>query len=146
MTMGVLTGSSPSWPDGMGTVGADEAAGAVAVTTARGGRGRGTCGGVLARRAHGRGTPRSPKPYSTAGGAAPASVSVHQRVRVEMRPEGGKVVGGTSSPGGERVDVAASVITAELTPCEVFDGVGLRQPGLRQSPHRLQRARQKPKC
>ena len=45
----------------MGAIGAGEAAGAGAVTTARSGRGRGTLGGVLARRADGRGVPPGPK-------------------------------------------------------------------------------------
>ena len=59
---GVHTGSARSRPDGMGTVGAGEAAGAGAVTTARGGRGRGTRGGVLARRVDRRGAPPVPEP------------------------------------------------------------------------------------
>ena len=44
---GVPTGSARSRPDGMGTVGAGEAAGARAVATARGGRSHGTRGGML---------------------------------------------------------------------------------------------------
>ena len=59
---GVPTGSAWSRPDGKGTVGAGEVAGARAVTTARGGYARGTRGGVLARRADGRGAPPGPKP------------------------------------------------------------------------------------
>ena len=58
----VPTGSAWSRPDEMGTVGAGEVAGAEAVATARGGRGRGTRGGVLARPADGQGAPPGPKP------------------------------------------------------------------------------------
>ena len=58
----VPIGSARSRPDGMGTIGAGEAARTGAVTTARGGRSRGTRGGVLARRADRRGSPPGPKP------------------------------------------------------------------------------------
>ena len=50
--------------------------------------------------------------------------AVRQRVRLGMGPEGGKVVGGAGSPGGEGVDVGRSVIAAESVPCEMFVGEG----------------------
>ena len=42
--------------------------------------------------------------------------AVRQRVRLGMGPEGGKVVGGAGSPGGEGTDAAGSMIAAESTP------------------------------
>ena len=77
----------------MGTVGTGEAAGTGAATTARGGRGRRTRGGVLARRADRRGAPPGPEPESTAGGAVTVAVAVRRRARVEMRPEGLQALG-----------------------------------------------------
>ena len=59
---GAPEGSARSRPDGIGTVGGGEAAGAGAVTTAIGGHGRGTRGGLLVRRADGRGAPPGPTP------------------------------------------------------------------------------------
>ena len=87
LTIGVPTDSARSRPDGMGTVRAGEVAGARVVATVRGGRGRGTRGGVIVCQADGRGAPPGPKPQSTAGGSAPAAVAVLRRVRVEMRPK-----------------------------------------------------------
>ena len=52
------------------------------------------------------------------------AVAVRRRVRVEMWPEGGKVVEGTGSPGGEKADAAGSVTGAESAPCEVPVGEG----------------------
>ena len=49
------------------------------------------------------------------------AAAVFRRVRVEMRPEGYKAVGGAGSPCGEGADAAGSVILAESTPCEVLD-------------------------
>ena len=121
---GIPTGSVRSRSDGMDTVRAGEAAGAGAVTTARGSHGRGTCGGVLARRANGREAPPGPEPLSTAGGAAPAAAAVRRRVRVEMLPENGKAVGGAGSPGDEGADAAGSMVAAESTSCEVLVGEG----------------------
>ena len=69
---GVPTGSARSRPDGVCTVGAGEATGAGAVTTASGGRGRGTCGGVLARRADGRGAPDWKSTVISRSGSSPA--------------------------------------------------------------------------
>ena len=43
---------------------------------------------------------------------------------MEMRPEGGKAIGGGGSPGGEVVDAAGSMIAAESAPCEVLDWEG----------------------
>ena len=120
-TIGVPTGSARSRPDGIGIVRAGEVAGAGAVATARGGRGRGSRGGVIVRRADGRGAPPGPNPYSTAGGLAPAVMAVLRRVRVGMRPEGGKAVGGAGSPCREGVDKAGPVISTDLAPCEVLD-------------------------
>ena len=48
----------------------------------------------------------------------PGAAAVRRRVRVEMRSEGVKAVGGAGSPGGERVDAAGSVIAAESARCE----------------------------
>ena len=50
--------------------------------------------------------------------------AVLRRVRVEMRLEGGKAVGGAGSPCGEGADAAGSVIAAESAPCEMLDGKG----------------------
>ena len=47
----------------------------------------------------------------------PAAAAVRRRVRVEMRPEGGKTVRGDGLPGEERADAAGPVITAESSPC-----------------------------
>ena len=52
------------------------------------------------------------------------AAAVLRRVRVEMRPEGGKAVGGAGSPFGKGADAAGSVIVAESAPCEVLDGEG----------------------
>ena len=49
------------------------------------------------------------------------AATVLRRVRVEMRPEGGKAVGGAGSPCGEGADAPGSVISAESAPCEVLD-------------------------
>ena len=102
----------------MGTVGAGEAAGAGAVTTARGGRGRGIRGGVLARCADGRGSRPGSKLSSTSGDAVPVPAAVRRRVRVKMSPDGVNAVGGAGSPGGERADADGSVIAAESAACE----------------------------
>lgn len=85
----------------MGTVGTGEGAGAGAITTAGGGRGRGTRGGVAACRAAGRQVPPGSKSQSTAGGAVPVATSIHQRVRVEMRPEDGETVRGAGLPSSD---------------------------------------------
>ena len=52
----------------------------------------------------------------------PAPAAVRRRARVEMRPEGGKAVGGEVSPRGEGVDAAGLVTAAESAPCEVLVG------------------------
>ena len=105
--------------DGMGIVGTDEATGAGAIPTGAGGRGRGTRGGVIARRTYGLGAPSGPKPSPTAGGAVPAAAAVRRRVRVEMRPQGGETFRGAGWPGGEGATAAGSVVTAESSPCKV---------------------------
>ena len=110
----------------MGTVGVDEAAAAGAITTGAGGRGRGVRGGALARWANGLGAPPGQKPYSTAGGAVPAAAAVRRRVRVKMRPEGGKIFRAIGLPGGEGADAAGSVSTTESSPCKVLVGRGAR--------------------
>ena len=46
--------------------------------------------------------------------------AVLRRVRVEVRPEGGKAIGGAGSC-GEGADAAGSVISAESAPCGVLD-------------------------
>ena len=125
LEIGIPTGSARSRPDGTGTVGAGDAAEAGAVETVRGGRGRGTRGGVLVRLADGQGAPPGPKPHSSAAGdSAPAPAAVLRRIRAEMRPEGGKPAGGARSPGSEGTDAAGSVIAADSAPCEVLDGEG----------------------
>ena len=53
------------------------------------------------------------------------ATAVLRRVPVEMRPEGGKVVGGAGSPCGEEADAAGSVISAESAPCGVLDVGGV---------------------
>ena len=119
----VPAGSARSLSDGMGTVGTGEAAEAGVVKTARSGRSRGTCGGVLARRTDGRRTPPGPKPYPTTGGGVVAA-AVLRRVRMEMRPEGRKAVGCAWSPVDEGADEAASVFAVESAPYEVIVGKG----------------------
>ena len=86
----------------MGTVGTGEVAGAGAITTAGGGGGGGTRGRVIARRVDGLEAPPGLKPFSTAGGAVLMAAVVRRRVRVEMRPGGGKTVTGAALPGGDR--------------------------------------------
>ena len=44
-----------------------------------------------------------------------------RRVRVEMRPGGGKAVGGAGSLCGVGADAAGSVISAESAPCGVLE-------------------------
>ena len=85
----------------MGAVGAGEGAGAGAVTTAGGDRGRGTCVGVLIRLTDRRGV-RSHN--LRADGAVPIIAAVLWRDRAEMRLEdrSGTVLGGTGVPGGDR--------------------------------------------
>ena len=58
---GVPTGSARSWSDRMGTVGIDETAGAVALTTVAGGRGREARDGVIASRTDSLGAPLGPE-------------------------------------------------------------------------------------
>ena len=108
----------------MGTIWAGEAAGSGAVATGRGGRGRGTRGGVIVRPAEGRGAPPGPKPYATAGGSAPAVAAVLRRARAEMQPKASKEVGGAGAPCSEEADAERSLIAAEPAPCEVVDGEG----------------------
>ena len=50
--------------------------------------------------------------------------TVRRRVRVEMRPEGGKAIGCAGSPGGEEANAAGSVIPAKSAPCVVLVGEG----------------------
>ena len=137
-------------------VGTDEAAGAGAKTTGAGGRGRGARGGVIAHRADGRtpadglGAPPGVKPQSRAGGAVPAAAAVRRRVRVEVRPEGGKIFRGAGLPGGDGTDAARSVVTAESSPCKVLVGGGahwatiIGAVGLLQNPGCPRRVRPKP--
>ena len=55
----------------------------------------------------------------------PVAAAIRRCVRVEMRPEGGKSVGGATSPGGAGADAAVSVIAAESAPYEVLVGEGV---------------------
>lgn len=50
------------------------------------------------------------------------SAAVRRRVRVELRPEGGKAVGGAGLPGGKGAGAAEIYrsIAAESAPCEVL--------------------------
>ena len=70
-----------------------------------------------------------------------------RRVRVEMRPQGGKAIGSTGSPSGEEVDAAGSVIAVDSAPCEVLVGEGacwaiaVAAAGGSAEPCRSQRAR-----
>ena len=50
--------------------------------------------------------------------------AVRRCVRVKMRPEGGKAVGDTGSPGGKGADAVGLVIAVELARCEVLVGEG----------------------
>ena len=52
--------------------------------------------------------------------------AVHRRVRVEMRPEGGRVFRGARLPGDDGADAAGSGITAKSYPCTVLVGGGAR--------------------
>ena len=133
-------------------MGTDEAAGAGVAAVDGAGRGRGTRGGVLARRAAGRGAPSGPKPWSTAGGALPAAVAVLQRVRVERRSERGFAVGGAGVPGEAGADTVRPVVSTESVPCvwnslkkESAGRRSSRQPGLLRSPYRPRWVRLKPK-
>lgn len=101
---------------GMGTVGTDEAERAEAVAVVGAGHGRGTHGGVWARRAGGRGAPPGSKPYSTAGGALSAAVRVRRRVRVELRPESGFAVGDAGALGVDGADTMKPGFAAESVP------------------------------
>ena len=47
-----------------------------------------------------------------------------RRIRVKMRPEGGRAGGAAGLPGGVEADAAGSVMAAESTPCEVLIGEG----------------------
>ena len=97
------------------------------MTTGAGGRCRGAFGGVIARQVDGLGTPPGPTPKSTAGCAMPAAPAVRRRVRVEMRPEGGKTFRGVCLTGlGLGLDAVGSVITAECSPFKVLVGGGER--------------------
>ena len=57
-----------------------------------------------------------PEAKATAGGEKPAGAAVRRRVRVEMRPEDGNMLGGAGVPSGDGVDAPGSVITAESSP------------------------------
>ena len=107
----------------MGTTETGEAAAAGVFATASGGHGRETRSGVCARRADGPGALPGPKPKSTAGGSAPAAAAILRSVRVKMRPESVKAVGGVGSP-FEGADAAGSVIPAESAHCKVLDVEG----------------------
>ena len=52
----------------------------------------------------------------------PVSAAVRPRVRVEMRPEGGKKVRGAELSIGEVTDAAGSVVSAKPSPCEELAG------------------------
>ena len=54
----------------------------------------------------------------------PAAAAVRRRVRVEMRPEGGKIFRGAGLSGDEWADAVGFVITAESCPCKVLVGRG----------------------
>ena len=56
----------------------------------------------------------------------PVATAVRPGVRIEMRPEGGKVTRAAGLPSGEGPHEARSVITAEFSPCKVFVGRGAR--------------------
>ena len=96
----------------MGKVGAGEAAGAGAVTTTKGGRGRGTRGGVLARLAEGRGAPPGPKPSVVVDSrgciascccctsARPSGDAARRRLRRRRRRRARRDRGGHGQAGG----------------------------------------------
>ena len=122
---GVPTGSARSPSDGIGTVGTGEEAGTGVAAVGGAGLGRGTRGGVLARRENSRGALPGSKPYSTAGGAVPAAVAIRRRVRVEMRSEDGLTVWGAREPGEAGADAVGPVASTESAPCVGLpEGVG----------------------
>ena len=82
-------------------------------------------GGIIARRADGLGAPPGSKPYSTAGGV-PAAAAVLRRVRVGMRPEGGRIVRDTGLSGGGGTDADGSMIMAESSPSKALVERGAR--------------------
>ena len=91
-------GSARSRSDETGTVGTGEAVGAGVAAVDGVGRGRGTCGGVLARGEEDREAPPSPKLYFTEGGALPVAATVGRRIRGEMGPEGDVTDAGAEVP------------------------------------------------
>ena len=106
-------------------VGTGEAAGAGVAAVSGAGRGRGTRGGVLARRATGRGVRRAQSQVHSRGCIA-VCVAVRRRVRVEMRFEGFFAIGGAGEPGETGADTVGPVVTTESVPCvELLEkGVG----------------------
>ena len=50
----------------------------------------------------------------TGGGVVAVAAAVGRHVRVQVRSEGGRAVGGTGSLGGETADAAISVISPEF--------------------------------
>ena len=91
--IGALKGSAQSRSDWMGTVGIGGRVRGGPGATANGSQGRGTRAVGSTREKDDREILPGPKPYSTAGCAAPAAAAVFRRVRVEMRPEGGSATG-----------------------------------------------------
>ena len=84
--------------DGIGTIGTGVGAQYALGAAAKGSQGRETRGGGSTREEDVRGTLPGPKPYSTAGCAAPIAVAVLRRVRVEMRTVSGSAT--EASDGG----------------------------------------------